>query len=227
MKKYVQSFRLFFGSCPMKSLAVFFGVMTGFIAVFAMPMTIGESDFLAGFIQGISSMLAILIPMAGVIFLNSLYTYINPATPGYKYFASVPDIAGHFKRAIVTTNVLFLLIGAVLLGVTAVVYSLLGLDCGIIFPGIIVLFVDSAVCNFAGYLKSMSARMIAIMITLCTFGFISGFSIGASEEEGSLSNLIAGHLTAAVILTVIAAAVYTASLIYTLKVCERKWGRDK
>ena len=227
MKKYVQSFRLFFGSCPMKSLAIFFGVMIGFIAVFAIPMTIGESGFLAGFIREISSMLAILIPMAGGIFLNSLYTYINPATPGYKHFASVPDIAGHFRRAIVSTNVLFLLIGAVLLGITAVVYSLLGLDCGIIFSGIIVLFVDSAVCNFVGYLKSTSARMLAAIITLCIFGFISGFSAGASEEEGSLANLIAEHLTAAVILTVIAAAVYTASLIYTLKACERKWGRDK
>ena len=227
MKKYVQSFRLFFGSCPMKSLAVFFGVMIGFIAVFAIPMTIGESDFLAGFIKGISSMLALMIPMAGFIFLNSLYTYINPATPGYKHFASVPDIAGHFSRAIVSTNVLFLLIGAVLLAITAVVYSLLGLDCGIIFFGIIVLFVESAVCNFVGYLKSTSARMLATIIALCTFGFISGFSSGASEEEGSLANLIAGHITAAVILTVIAAAVYAASLIYTLKACERKWGQDK
>ena len=82
MKKYVQSFRLFFGSCPMKSLAIFFGVMTGFIVVFAITMTIDESDFLAGFIKGISSMLALMIPMAGFIFLNSLYTYINPTTPG-------------------------------------------------------------------------------------------------------------------------------------------------
>ena len=139
----------------------------------------------------------------------------------------MPDIAGHFRRALVSTNVLFLLIGAVLLAITAVVYSLLGLDCGIIFFGIIVLFVESAVCNFVGYLKSTSARMLATIIALSTFGFISGFSAGASEEEGSLANLIAGHLTAAVILTIIAAIVYAASLIYTLRACERKWGRDK
>lgn len=227
MKKYFQSFRLFFGSCPMKSLAVFLGIMAGFIVVFAIPMAFGGEDFVSELIRVMFSTLSTMTPLCGFIFLNSLYTIVSPNTLGYKHFASVPDIAGHFRRAVVFSNVFCILIDAVLLALNAVVYALLGSDSGMIILGVIMLFVISAMGNFTGYLKSVSARMITMIVTLSMFGFISGFSAEADNIGDSLSGLISGNMTLAAIIIFLAVAAYAASLIYTLKVCGRKWGRDK
>lgn len=91
MKKYIQSYRLFFGNCQIRSIVSFAAVISGLTVLCGIIGCFPMNEFLTGLAEGVSTMLSSLSAVFGLIFMNALYQYLSPVTPGHKYYASLPD----------------------------------------------------------------------------------------------------------------------------------------
>lgn len=225
MKKYIQSFRVFFGATQLKSLVIFSAVIFGFMILCGAASFLSENDFITGFAQGVSSMIGTLAAVFGLMFLNALYQSLSPSVPGYKYYRSLPDGAAHFRRAITAGNILGIAAGLVLLALVSVVYVLIGVEQTFTLFGIALLFAAAGVCNFTGYIRVNTARIISLMALMCVFGFALGFMDGSGEEEGlSAMQLLSQNSGVFLMIVGGSIALFIAGLIYALALAEKKWG---
>ncbi len=229
MKQYIRSLRLFTAQYSITTMLQFLAVFAGSYAVIGI-MGAGSSffaesnpdSFFAGFVSSFVPGCTIMIPLFGVFLLNAIYSYNMPITPGYKYLHSVADSAKHFKRAIIATNVIAIVIG--ILG------SLINWALTIWIGDLILSPIASlAVClggiglaNFTGYLKSTAARLISIMPICAVVGFVVGFT-AAAEEDGELG--ISDN--AFLIVLAVTAVIAVAGFVFSILVCEKKWRADK
>ena len=224
MKKYVKSFRLFFGTCQIRDIVIFLAMLIVFMILCPMAELLPADSFIAGFAQGVASMMGALCAVTGLVFANALYQYAAPATAGRKFFVSLPDSALHFRRAIAAANALGIVTGLVLLALEGVVYHILGMDMSMVYLGAILLFIATGVCDLTGFIRSRTARIISLMAVMCGFGSLAGiFSVG-EEDETSAADLLASHAEALWIAGAAALAIFAAGLIYSLAVAEKKWG---
>ena len=150
MKKYIQSFRLFFGNCQIRSIVSFAAVISGLTVLCGIIGCFPMNEFLTGLAEGVSTMLSSLSAVFGLIFMNALYQYLSPVTPGHKYYASLPDGAAHFRRAIAAGNLFGIITGLGLLALISVAYKLIGINNNFVFFGVTLLFIAAGVCNFMG-----------------------------------------------------------------------------
>ena len=228
MRKYIQSFRIFFGSCQIRAMLIFTAIIAGTAILCGVLSALPINAFLDGFMQGVYSMMSAMSAVFGIIFLNALYQYISPLTPGYKYFKSLPDGAAHFRRAIAAGNILGILSGLVLIACVSVFFLLIGVDNGSSLFGLVLLFLATGVCNLTGFIRNSTWRIIAMMGVLCLFGFSAGFLDGSGEADGNtaldlLSQNI-GIIGIVIAVGTIAVAVFLAGFIYAIRVAEKKWG---
>lgn len=226
MKKYVNAFRIFFGRCDlsgMLSFIVVMGVMA--LGVAALEFLSDGGDFTAGMSAGMSIMLSGVIPLTGMIFLSALYTYANPATPGHKFFLSVPDSAEQFRRAVIAANVFSLALGLVLLAVMCGLYTLLQVDITMTYFGLVMLFALLGLCNFSGYIRNTVVRVLLISGLFGGTGFSAGFIVGDSEEQ---SFCVINEKFPWLIYVLVGAAVllFVGGFIYSVAVSKRKWVRE-
>lgn len=228
MKKYIQSFRLFFGNCQIRSIVTSTAVIAGLTVLCGLLSCFPVNEFLSGLAQGISAMLSSMSAVFGLIFMNALYQYLSPVTPGHKYYASLPDGAVHFRRAIAAGNLFGVCFGLVFLALIGAVQKLIGVDTNFVFFGVMLLFISTGVCNFTGFIRNNTARIIAMMGVFCLFGFLAGifgFLTDAGEEEGTTGlDSLFSSVGITVIVGVVSVVVFAAGVIYALTVAEKKWG---
>lgn len=231
MKKYLQSFRLFFGNCQTRSMLIYAAVIVGFTLLCGIAEALPLNGLLSGFAQGVSSMMGATSAVFGLIFLNALYQYLSPTTPGYKYYRSLPDGAVHFRRAVIAANILGILSGLVLLAVVSGICAIVGIDSGLMFFGIALLLLTTGVCNLTGFIRNNTARVLCLMGTLMLFGFLAGFFgfFGDQAEEDGMTSLQYLLENKGMTLTVcgVSAAVFAVGIIYALTVAEKKWGESR
>lgn len=225
MKKYIQSFRVFFGVCQIRSFVIMVAVIVGFTVLCGLTDFLPDTSFLNGFAKGVSSMMGAISAAFGIMFLNVLYQYVSPVTAGYKYYHSMPDSAVHFRRAIAASNFLGIATGLVLIAFISLVYLLIGVDTGIIFFSAALLFLATGVCNFTGFIRSNTARIISLMGVMVLFGFAAGFTDGLrDEDESNAIDLLSQNPGIALTIGGVSIAVFIAGLIYSMTRAEKKWG---
>lgn len=226
MKKYVNSFRIFFGRCSLTSMASFLVTMAVIILMIAVLEVLATGgDFMAGMTDGMSVMLTGAVPLTGLIFLSTLYTYANPATPGHKYYVSVPGSAEHFRRAVIAANLFSLVLGAVLIAVMSLILTLgaLGAGGGVAFYGLVLMLAALGLCNFTGYIKNTAARVAVIASTMGFTGFAAGFLGADADDEDSFSTLIADNPWLPWVVLGTAALVFAGGFVYSVAVSRKKW----
>ncbi len=224
MKEYIRSFRVFFGRCNLLSLLAFLGVMAAMVVVAALlEVFAAGGDFTAGVSAGMSVMLSGIVPLTGMLFLSTLYTYINPAIPGHKFYRSIPDSAGHFHRAVIAASVFSLVLGLAILGVMCVIYLLLNIPISTAYFGLIMLLSILGLCNFTGYIKSAVWRAVTIGGIMCLTGFLAGFLGAAEDDESSFSEVMADNMWVYWFILGAALLLYAGGFIYTAAVSRKKW----
>lgn len=215
---------MFFGRCNLTSMAAFLGAMAVIILILAgMDVILSSGDFIVGMSMGMSVMLAGVVPLTGIIFLNALYTYTNSATQGYKYYRSIPDSAEQFHRAVIAANVFSLVIGLLLLGVMTLVFILLKINPGMSFLGLVMLLAVMGLCNLFGYVRNAIVKVTVISGAICGTGFATGFVSAAEEDESSFSEVIVKLPWLMFVLLGAAVLLFAAGLVYTIAVSRRKW----
>lgn len=109
-------------------------------------------------------------------------------------------------------------------------YKLIGINNNFVFFGVTLLFIAAGVCNFMGFIRNNTARIIVMMGVFCGFGFLAGFfGFLADAEDSQTTRLDPLFSSAGITVTVgvVAAAVFAAGLIYALAVAEKKWGESQ
>lgn len=225
MSRYINSMRLFLGSRfwlkPLVSLGIVAGIIivSAVISEFAPP----DNDFLAGFVTGIMAMCSTMMPIVGVVYLMTLYSAVHRETPGFKFFSSVPDARGQFKRAVITSNVLVILQGTVLI----VVFYLIDRQPWTLLLSITVLLIITGIMNFSGIFRKQMTRLVLNTCQLVLIGFLEGLISSVEQDEKELfTSMITEHTWMAPLMLSVSAAVYAAGLAISLVGCGRKWGDD-
>ena len=229
MKQYIRSLRLFTAQYTVTTMLQLLAAFAGAYAVIGImgsaTSIFAESDpdsFFAGFLSSFIPGCTIMVPLFGVFLLNAIYSYNMPITPGYKYLHGIADSAKHFKRAIIATNIIAVIIG----GVGTLINWVLTMWVGdlILSPiaSLAVCLGGIGLANFTGYLKSTAARLISIMPMCAVVGFVVGFT-AAAEEDGEMGI----SDTAFLIVLAVTAVIAVAGFVYSMLVCEKKWRADK
>lgn len=231
MKKYIQSYRLFFGNCQIRSIVSFAAVISGLTVLCGIIGCFPMNEFLTGLAEGVSTMLSSMSAVFGLIFMNALYQYISPVTPGHKYYASLPDGAAHFRRAIAAGNLFGIVSGLGLLVLISAAYMLFGIEQNMVFFWLSLMFLATGVCNITGFIRNNTVRIISIMGVLCLFGFLSGFFgflDDSGEEEGTTAiGFLFNNMGMVLTIGIVSIGVFAAGLIYALAVAEKKWGESR
>lgn len=229
MKQFIRSVRLFTAQYTLKTMLQLLGAFAGayaFIgAMGVVSSAIAESDpdsFFAGFVSSFVPGFTVMIPIMGVFMLNAIYSYNMPITPGYKYLHGIADSAKHFKRAIIATNILAVIIGVVGTLINWALTKWIGDLILSPMASLAVCFGGLGLTNFTGYLKSSAARLISIMPMCALVGFVVGFTAAAEEDNELVTNENVFFIVLAV-----AVVVGVAGFIFSMLQCEKKWRADK
>lgn len=226
MKKYVNAFRMFFGRSNLSSMATFLITMAVMIVIVGALEFLTSGDFTAGMTAGMSIMLSAVVPLTGIIFVNALYSYANPATPGHKYFLSLPDSAEQFRRAVIAANVFTLGLGAALSAVLYGVFSLIRADIGLSFFGLVIFFAVLGICNFTGYFRNVAVRVLIISGSMGLTGFGAGFLSAGDEDEISFTEILQKFPCLMWAMLGTALLLFAAGLVYSVAVSRGKWVRE-
>lgn len=226
MRKYIKSLRLFTANCTIKNmlymlLAIVLIAALGFV-VMLLEFQNSPDDFIQGFFTGFMPTIMLVLPVVGLFLLNSVYSCALPSNHGYKYFKSVCGGAAEFKRAIISANVMALIIAGVGVAACAAVncyYQLMSFTVPSAFA-----FLALALVNFVGYARNIYARLFTIMPIFIISGFINGFSAGSAADGEDVASFL--NTPVMYVILAVSALAYVGSLIYSQLVCEKKWGRD-
>lgn len=227
MKKYIQSFKLFFGSCPMKNMLIYDACILAVVVLITLLGMLfgGGDDFLSGMLEGMSLTVGIMAAFSGVIMVSALYMNLSPETAGYKYFRSVPGGEAHFRRCIISANIFSLIEGGVMIGLAAAVFAAVGADMSGIIAVAFILPLITGICDFTGFIGRNTAKVVMMVAALSLGGFIAGFSSGMLDDEGATMLEALGENPLPLFIAFGAAIlVYAGGIIYALTQCRRKWG---
>ena len=229
MKKYIQSLRLFFGRVPLRQMMIFPAVVAFFVVLFAgLNLITSNGDFINGMFEGISSMIGPVAAMMGIMQLIAVYNSCYHEVPGYKYFRSVPNSGVQLSRGIIAANALSIISGIAMLALTFVMLRMVNADVSGIILGALLLPVATGICNFTGFLKRRSTKMLVLIGILSMTGFAAGFCVGASEDgEPTIMEMFMQNCLPFVGILAAGLVIFAAGLIFAVNYAKKKWGVDE
>ncbi len=163
-------------------------------------------DFIDGFCTAFGG---VIIVFLGVLVMSGAFSSVLRINPGYKYFHSLADGAGHFKRALICANLAALSFAAL--------YAVVG---AVFFWNFIVAYMISAalfsmgVCNLIGGTKHNWLKLVSLV----ALGFFFGSFMGVLGDNALVMPPIASVLIISVSLLF-----YVGCLIFTLIRIKKIW----
>lgn len=221
MKKYLHSLRMFFGSFHITNIWIFFGMILAIALIYLIPFST-KSFSAADLVSDLSFPLCIIIYCIELLLFNSLYTYVTPTSPGCKYFLSLPDLSEHFRRAIISVNILTLAVNSLMLVLLILVFRCLDISMAFIYINVLLSLIYPAVNNFIGYIRKKEIRIVIIMCLFSIFGFFMGFFSASGEDK--LSSFVTENPVLCIIIFADAAAIFAAGMIFSVLMCKKKVG---
>lgn len=168
------------------------------------------NDFIDGFCSAFGG---VMIVFLSVIVMSGAFSAVLRINPGYKYFHSLADGAGHFKRVLVCSNLAGLFF--------IVLYAAVG---AIFFWNFVVAYMIGAALfsmgwsNLTGGSNRVWVRFISFMVLGFVFGFIPGLLGEDSFELPPIASLI---------VISVSMLFYAACLIFTLIRINNIWNMEE
>ncbi len=220
MKEYLNSFRIIAASQITRTvLQGGLGAAVGIALVFMMNIQLStdiNEDFREGFFAGFLPAIGIMLPVMAIVVLNGIFNALNPAAQGYKYYHSLPNGSVHFKRALITGNIISLLTCTLWSFALFPIYALI--NCAdLAWVGVIMGFLGLGIANFVGFSKRIWVRFLGLFPICAITGFLMGF-FSAFDEDGKF-----GNDAIPVVLLAVSAAVFAAGFIFAIYNSTRKW----
>lgn len=228
MNKYLRSYKMYFGRSSIRQIVILLVAILIVIVVMALAeyaIIITDPEAEEGF-GGIAVSVGVMAAVSGTIFQLGLYAYTLPKTPGYKFFAAVPDSVNNLRRAVVTSNCVTILIGIAMTGLSAVVVAAITGSFANIsesLSALLLLLLFTGITDFTGF-APVPAKPLAVIIEFCVFGFSAGFIAGFSDSAADSSERAADTLWVMPLIAVISLLVYAGGLAFALTRCGKKDG---
>ncbi|MBD5129259.1 MAG: hypothetical protein HDT43_04980 [Ruminococcaceae bacterium] len=214
--KYYDSFKLFHGKNTIKECGALIAGNTALLIVGGVLIRVVNNEHFQGFVTGMLTFLGGVVAMTlGFALVSAVFNGNWREQPGYKFFHSVADGAGHFRRATLFSNVLSLF--------PIAMYAVVG---GIMFGHFMIVimtitaFFMMGLINFTSHIKSPWVRIGSFSIVGFAFGFYAGIN-GKGEED-----IPTFPLNVTIIICAILLAFYIVSLIMVTVKAEERWNRE-
>lgn len=108
-----------------------------------------------------------------------------------------------------------------------VIFTLLHIDLGMTYFGLVLLFVLLGLCNFTGYVRNIAVRLVVMCGLFACTGFAAGFLSADNDEEGiTFSYLYEKAPWLLFVLAGTAVLMFAVGLVYSVGVSRRKWVRE-
>ena len=215
--KYYDSFKLFHGKNTIKECGALIAGNTALLIIGGILVRVVNNDHFQGFVTGMLTFLCGVVALTlGFALISAVFNGNWSEQPGYKFFHSAADGAGHFRRAILFSNILsifpiamYAAVGGVMLRhimivvMTATAFFMLGLT------------------NFTSHIKSPWVRIGSF----CVVGFAFGFYAGVNGKGGE-DDISALPLDVMIIICAVLLVFYIASLIVVAMKAEERWNKE-
>lgn len=214
--KYYNSYKLFHGKNSIKVYTALIAADMAVLIVGGVLIRVISNDHVQGFITGAVTFLCGVVALTiGFALVSAVFNGNWPEPPGYKFFHSVADGAGHFRRAILFSNMLSLF--------PIALYAAVG---GLMFQHFIIVimtitaFFMLGLINLTSHIKSPWVRIGSF----CVVGFAYGFYAGATgKDEEGIAML---PLNVTIIICAVVLAFYIASVIVVTMKAEKRWNKE-
>ena len=214
--KYYDSYKLFHGKNSIKECGALIGANTAVLIVGGVLIRVVDNEFFQGFVTGMVTFLCGVVALTvGFALVSAVFNGNWQDQPGYKFFHSVADGAGHFRRAILFSNMLTIFPIALYAAVGGVM-----LQHFIIVIMTITAFFMLGLINFTSHIKTPWVRIGSFCIVGFAFGFYAGV-VGNEEESFPALPLDVTIIVCAVVL-----AFYIASVIVVTMKAEERWNKE-
>ncbi|MDE7231078.1 MAG: hypothetical protein K2N56_11415 [Oscillospiraceae bacterium] len=167
-------------------------------------------DFIDGFCTSFGGAVNIFI---SVLAIAGAFGAVKRINPGYKYCHSIAGGREHFKRALISANLMGLVLTALYAAVGAVFYNSIFMTY-MVFAALFVMGLG----DLAGGSKHQWAQIVSFMVVGFVCGFIPGF---LGEDAEDLPLWIGAALIGA------GAVFYIICLMITLIRADRIWAREE
>lgn len=213
--KYFNSYKLFHGKNQFEGCLILTLAVAAAMILAGVITRITDNEFVAGFIMGLVLFVGGVLAMTvGWAMINNVFGGNMRINPGYRFFHSMPDGAGHFRRALIASNVLAL--------IPMAVYAVLG--AVLCWNFIIIVLVVSGVVlfglmNLTGHIQSPWIRVV----TFCLIGFAYGFYAGFTGDEEGIAEL---PPNVTLIVCAVVLAFYLISVVVVTMRAEKLWNKE-
>ena len=214
--KYYNSYKLFHGKNSIKEYSALIAANTALLIVGGVLIRVISSEHVQGFITGAVTFLCGVVALTvGFALVSAVFNGNWQDQPGYKFFHSVADGAGHFRRAILFSNMLTIF--------PIVLYAAVG---GVMFQHFIIVimtitaFFMLGLINLTSHIKTPWVRIGSFCIVGFAFGFYAGV---VGDEEESFPAL---PLNVTIIVCAVVLAFYIASVIVVTMKAEKRWNKE-
>ena len=214
--KYYDSYKVFHGKNSIKEYGALIAANTAVLIVGGVLIRVISSEHVQGFITGAVTFLCGVVALTvGFALVSAGFNGNWSDQPGYKFFHSAADGAGHFRRAILFSNMLTIF--------PIVLYAAVG---GVMFQHFIIVimtitaFFMLGLVNLTSHIKSPWVRIGSFCIVGFAFGFYEGV-IG--DEEESFPAL---PLNVTIIVSAVVLVFYIASVIVVTLKAEKRWNKE-
>ena len=172
----IRSYRIFMGRSMEKRLAAFMGTCFAITAALGIIVKAVDSDVANGFVKNFLPVFMVIIApslCAGTI-INVYSANWKNMTTGYKFYHSLPDAAGRFRKAIITANIVA---AAVILCYSLLFIVLFTFKLAIFSIALSLLIIG--IINFLGHLRSVWGMLVPLMM----LGFFAGLFSGINYND--------------------------------------------
>lgn len=214
--KYYNSYKLFHGKNSIKKYTALIAADMAVLIVGGVLIRVVNNEFFQGFMTGLVPFLCGVVALTiGFALVSAVFNGNWPEPPGYKFFHSVADGAGHFRRAILFSNMLSLF--------PIALYAAVG---GLMFQHFIIVimtitaFFMLGLINLTSHIKSPWVRIGSF----CAVGFAYGFYAGINgDDEEGIATL---PLNVTIIICAVVLVFYIASLIVVTMKAKKRWNKE-
>ena len=214
--KYYDSYKLFHGKNSIKEYGALIAANTAVLIVGGVLIRVINNDHFQGFVTGMVTFLCGVVALTiGFALVSAVFNGNMPSLPGYKFFHSAADGAGHFRRAILFSNMLTILPTALYAAVGGVMFQ----HFMIVIMTITAFFMLGLI-NLTSHIKSPWVRIGSFCIVGFAFGFYAG--VTGNEEDG-VPTL---PLNITIIVCAVVLAFYIASVIVVTMKAEERWNKE-
>lgn len=214
--KYYDSYKLFHGKNSIKEYGALTAANTAVLIVGGVLIRFISNEYVQGFITGMVPILCGVAAMiVGFALVSAVFNGNRQDRPGYKFFHSAADGAGHFRRAILFSNMLSLFPIALYAAVGWVMFQHY-----IIVVMTVTGFFMIGVVNLTSHIKSPWVRMGSFCAVGFVYGFYGGF-YGDGEDEIAVL-----PLNVTIIVCAVALAFCIASVIVVTVKAEKRWNKE-